>query len=138
MSSINLRLKPGEKLYINGAVIKVDRRVSIEVLNDVSFLLEAHILQASDATTPLRQLYFVVQSALMDPVNSGSIKDMVREMTARTIISCDNREIQFALVEAGELTDRGRYFEALRLIRRLYPLEAAILGKPEDPNCEAA
>lgn len=138
MSSINIRLKPREKLYINGAVIKVDRRVSIEVLNDVSFLLEAHILQASDATTPLRQLYFVIQSALMDPINSEAIKEMLREMTARTIISCDNREIQFALVEAGELTERGRYFDALRLIRGLYPLEAALLGKPEISNCEAA
>lgn len=138
MSSINLRLKPGEKIYINGAVIKVDRRVSIEVLNDVSFLLEAHILQAADATTPLRQLYFVIQSALMDPVNSGSIKDMVREMIARTIINCDNRDIQFGLVQAGELTVRGRYFDALRLIRGLYAFEADIMSKSGDRSFEAA
>ena len=44
MSNMRLYLRPGEKLYINGAVIRVDRKVSIELLNDVTFLLENHVM----------------------------------------------------------------------------------------------
>ena len=66
-STLKITLKPNEKLYINGAVIRADRKVSLEFLNDVQFLLEAHVLQAEQATTPLKQLYFIVQIMLMNP-----------------------------------------------------------------------
>ena len=71
-----IHLKRGEKLYVNGAVLRVDRRTSLEFLNDVTFLLENHVMQAEEAVTPERQLYFVVQSMIMDPGNAG--------MTARS------------------------------------------------------
>jgi flagellar protein FlbT len=75
---MNIWLRAGEKLYINGAVLRVDRKVSLELLNDATFLLEAHVMQAADATTPLRQLYFVVQLMLMDPRDLSAAKDLFR------------------------------------------------------------
>jgi flagellar protein FlbT len=42
----------------------LDRKATIELLNDAAFLLETPVIQASEATTPLRQLYFVVQMML--------------------------------------------------------------------------
>ena len=74
---MNITLRAGEKLYINGAVIRVDRKATIELLNDVTFLLENHVLQASQATTPLRQIYFAVQVMLMDPGREGGSHDPV-------------------------------------------------------------
>ena len=68
---MNITLRAGEKLYINGAVIRVDRKATIELLNDVTFLLENHVMQADQATTPLRQIYFAVQVMLMDPGRHG-------------------------------------------------------------------
>jgi flagellar protein FlbT len=58
MSSFKIFLKANERIYINGAVIRVDRKVSLELLNDVQFLLENHVLQAEDATTPLAPALF--------------------------------------------------------------------------------
>jgi flagellar biosynthesis regulator FlbT len=51
----------GERRYLNGAVIRLDRKATIELLSDAAFLLETHVIQASEATTPLRRVYFVVQ-----------------------------------------------------------------------------
>ena len=59
MGNIHLYLRANERIFINGAVFKVDRKVSIELLNDTTFLLENHILQKEDATTPLKQLYLL-------------------------------------------------------------------------------
>ena len=67
---MNITLRAGERIYINGAVLRVDRKATIELLNDATFLLEAHVMQAEDATTPLRQIYFVVQVMLMDPASA--------------------------------------------------------------------
>ncbi len=64
---MKLSLRAGEKVYVNGAVLRVDRKVSIEFMNDVSFLLESHVIQADQTTTPLRQLYFAAQIMLINP-----------------------------------------------------------------------
>jgi flagellar protein FlbT len=66
-SSLRISLKAGERIFINGAVLRVDRKVALEFLNDVTFLLENHVLQPEQATTPLRQLYFIVQMMLINP-----------------------------------------------------------------------
>ena len=55
-NTLKISLKPNEKIYLNGAVIRVDRKVTLELLNDVQFLLESHVLQIDEASTPLRQL----------------------------------------------------------------------------------
>ena len=51
---MNITLRAGERLYLNGAVIRLDRKATIELLNDAAFLLETHVIQASEATTTLR------------------------------------------------------------------------------------
>ena len=68
---MKISLRAGERIYINGAVLRVDRKVSLELVNDVMFLLEGQVMQASDATTALRQLYFIVQLMLMNPTDIG-------------------------------------------------------------------
>ena len=138
MSSMNLRIRAGEKIYLNGAVVRFDRKVSIEILNDVSFLLEGHVLQADDATTPLRQLYFVVQSALIDPANSITICVLISDMLKRTTQSFSNREVLYGLVEVSELLERGRFFDCLRIIRNLYDIEAEVLRVQEQSDFRAA
>jgi len=37
--SMHISLRPGEKLYLNGAVLRADRKMSLELLNDATFLL---------------------------------------------------------------------------------------------------
>ena len=69
-NTLKISLKPNEKIYLNGAVIRVDRKVTIELLNDVQFLLESHVLQTDEASTPLRQLYFILQVMLMNPTGA--------------------------------------------------------------------
>lgn len=120
-----VHLKRGERLYVNGAVLRVDRRTSLEFLNDVSFLLENHVMQADEATTPFRQLYFVVQTMLMDPVNAGMTAELYKHLSCRLgeLLSDPG------LIEILRATDQkvlgGRYFDALKSIRTAFPVEAA-------------
>ena len=69
---MNITLRAGERFFINGAVIRIDRKASIELLNEVTFLLENHVMQAEEATTLTRQIYFAVQIMLMDPTAAAS------------------------------------------------------------------
>lgn len=132
---MQLSLRSGEKLYLNGAVIRVDRKVSIELMNDVTFLLEAHVLTPEDTTTPLRQLYFTVQVMLMDP--NCNADGQAEAMLQNLLETFENADIRAGLSAVRDLLAARRRFEALKTIRRLFPTEAKILA-PADVSRPAA
>ena len=109
---MRLSLRAGEKIYINGAVLRADRKVSLELLNDATFLLEAHVMQPDTATTPMRRLYFAVQTMLMAPQDSGRARALF-ELEATSLAGAGDQRVQ----EARNLVDRGRHYEALKAIR---------------------
>ena len=112
-----IHLKRGEKLYVNGAVLRVDRRTSLEFLNDVTFLLENHVMQAEEAVTPERQLYFVVQSMIMDPGNAGMTAELYKHMSFRTRQGAGDEYVKNNIDLADRKVSEGRYFDALKLLR---------------------
>ena len=134
--TLKISLKPNEKIYINGAVVKVDRKVSIEFLNDVQFLLENHVLQAEQASTPLRQLYFVTQIILMSPDNASEATAMFRRSIPLLLASFKDDEVLAALKNIDRLVGEGHVYEALKAIRALYPLERQALGENDDVPLE--
>jgi flagellar protein FlbT len=136
---MKISLRAGEQIYVNGAVLRVDRKVSLEIVNDVMFLLEGQVMQASEATTALRQLYFIVQLMLMNPTDIKDAAALYGEHDAALLAVCENREMLEGLAAVGDLVEATRYFEALKRIRTLFPVEQAILaGTTTDFPFEAA
>jgi len=131
-NTLKISLKPNEKIYLNGAVITVDRKVTIELLNDVQFLLESHVLQIDDASTPLRQLYFILQVMLMNPTGATQAYEMFRKTLPLMLASFAEPEICGALKQVDRMVGEGHVFEALKAIRSLYPLEKRALGENDD------
>jgi flagellar protein FlbT len=132
---MNITLRAGERLYINGAVIRVDRKATIELLNDVTFLLENHVMQADQATTPLRQIYFAVQVMLMDPGATAVATALSRRLMESAQKAFENPLILAGLNMIAGQIDRGRNFEALKALRALFPLEEKEMypnGKPAE------
>ena len=125
---MKISLRAGERVYINGAVLRVDRKVSLELVNDVMFLLEAQVMQAADATTAMRQLYFIVQLMLMNPTDVDAAASLYGQHHAALLAVCENREMLDGLAAIDEMVGGTRYFEALKRIRALFPLEQAILA----------
>jgi flagellar protein FlbT len=120
---MNITLRAGEKIYINGAVIRVDRKATIELLNDVTFLLENHVMQADQATTPLRQIYFAVQVMLMDPGATAAATGLARRLIDSALKAFESPTILAGLKSISDQVDRSRNFEALKALRALFPLE---------------
>ncbi|WP_163267320.1 flagellar biosynthesis repressor FlbT [Chelativorans alearense] len=129
-NTLKISLKAGEKIYVNGAVIKVDRKVSLEFLNDVQFLLQNHVLQPEDAKTPLRQLYFIVQIMLMNPDGGDNAHELFRRTLANLLATFRNEPVLAGLKHVDTLVCEGQVYEALKAIRALYPLEEEILEGP--------
>lgn len=130
-SSLRISLKSGEKIFINGAVLRVDRKVSLEFLNDVTFLLENHVLQPEDATTPLRQLYFIVQMMLINPEGADQSMIMFKKSITMLLNCFHDEEIRCELKRIDEIVCGKKPFEALKVIRKLYAQEEVVLSTPE-------
>lgn len=135
---MHISLRAGEKFYINGAVVRVDRKVSIELLNDATFLLEAHVMHVGEVTTPLRQLYFIVQIMLMNPADTPAAGQMFANALAVNRKNFDQGEIAKGLSQVERFVWENRKFEALKTIRALLPLEAEALGKDKALTPEQA
>ena len=130
-STLRISLKSGERIFVNGAVLRVDRKVAIEFLNDVTFLLENHVLQPEQATTPLRQLYFIAQMALINPEGAEQSIAMFRKSIIMLLSCFKNEEVLAELKRVDALVTQDRVFEALKAIRGLYSLEDRIHNNHE-------
>ncbi|MFT3732420.1 MAG: flagellar biosynthesis repressor FlbT [Hyphomicrobium sp.] len=125
---LKITLRAGERIFINGGVLRVDRKVSIELMNDVIFLLEQHVMKPEDTTTPLRQLYFMIQMMLMDPALHMKARTMARESVSNLLESLSDPMLAKGLKDTADLLDGDRAFDALKKVRTLLPLEAG--GRP--------
>jgi flagellar biosynthesis repressor protein FlbT len=125
--SIQLSLKAGERIFINGAVIRVHRKTTIELLNDAVFLLESHVMQVDETTTPLRQLYFVAQTILMDPKNAAETRTLFGHLLGRAVVAFQG-PVRTTLESVGTLVEGDRPFDALKILRGLFPVEDAIVA----------
>ena len=120
---MKIHLKRNEKLFLNGAVIRLDRRGSIELLNDAQFLLEAHIMQQEDAKRPLEQVYFIVQTMLMDPGNAQMVMHLFRAFAGKLRALARSRAYMTCLENVEQLVESADYFGALKMLRRSFELD---------------
>jgi flagellar biosynthesis repressor protein FlbT len=131
---ICISLRGGERIYVNGAVLRVDRKVTLELINDVTFLLESQVMQVTDATTPLRQLYFVIQLMLMSPHDVEEAKAVYRQQRSGLLAATENADILDGLEQVEKLVESKRYYEALRRTRSLFEVEQQILAGRDLPR----
>jgi flagellar protein FlbT len=131
---MNISLRRGERLFINGAVIRVDRKVNIELLNDVTFLLENHVMQPDAATTPLKRLYFTIQTMLMSPNDCAAAEAVAQSLISDLLTQCSGEELHTKLAVAIEELKRQRVFDALKTVRALIR-DSSELDAEERPKC---
>ena len=137
-AKMRFSLKAGERIFINGAVLTVSQKVTLSLLNDARFLLESHVLQVSEATTPMRQLYFVVQSILINPQEADKVMGAFRKLHESLVNVTTDEEARKSLDKVGELVAADRTFEALKVIRTLFEPVARTAAPVEAAAVQAA
>ena len=135
---MHITLRANEKIYINGAVLKPDRKVSLELMNDAVFLLQAHVMHEADATTPMRQLYYIVQLMLMEPEEHEINRTVFNQHSKAMAGAYKDVAILEGLAKVSDLVSRKRHFEALKVIRSLLPIEQRLLAPPPPVLAEAS
>ena len=126
---LKLSLKPGEKFVLNGAVLtNGDRRVSLVIENKASILRDRDILQADEATTPAKRIYFPIMMLYLDPDQSeGHYEEFVARMS-EFMTAITDREALATCVAISRDVLQGEYYKALIKCRQLFEFEQVRLS----------
>ncbi len=90
-------------------------------------------MQPEEATTPLRQLYFIVQMMLINPAGVEQSMEMFRKSIVMLLRCFNDEEVRSGLKHIDGMVIQGKAFESLKAIRSLYPVEEKILNTPQMP-----
>jgi len=124
---LKIKLKAGEKVYINGALVEAaGSSAELRILNKVPLLREKDILLEKEATTPCRQLYFVVQTLYFSPSDEARVLQLLSRHSIEIIKAApsmtDLLEKMFA-----EVSEK-KYYTALRTVTRIIQYEDQLLS----------
>ncbi|MEG8099261.1 flagellar biosynthesis repressor FlbT [Candidatus Liberibacter brunswickensis] len=119
-SPLRISLKAGDRIFLNGALIRVNNKVILEILNDITFILEHHVIREEEALTPFHQLYLIVQMIFLLPTKKDYLINLCQRYIGVIFGFINNQQMILALKNIEFLLDSGRFFEALKEIRNLY------------------
>lgn len=131
MTGLVLKLGPRERILINGAVIENgDRRSRLNIVTP-----NAHILRLKDAihpeeaTTPVRRVCYLAQLVLAgDATPEETAPKLSRGIGELAQVFLDP-DSQLNLATAGRAVEDGQFYQALKALRALLPLEEELLSR---------
>ena len=126
---LKLSLKPGEKFVLNGAVVQNgDRRGVLVLQNKASVLREKDIMQAEEAVTPARRIYFPVMMMYLEEANAERQYDEFVRRLSEFMGVISNPTILAECVAISKHCMEREFYKALMLCRKLIEYEDERLG----------
>ena len=126
---LKLSLKPGEKFVLNGAVVQNGDRRSVLVLqNKASVLREKDIMQAEDAASPARRVYFPVMMMYLEEGEATRYFTEFAQRLNEFMGVIRNPDILAECLNVSRHVLAGSYYKALMLCRKLIEYEDERLG----------
>jgi flagellar biosynthesis repressor protein FlbT len=135
--SLKIKLKPHDKIIVNGAVIAADEKpVVITFLNNARILRQDDILLDSQIHEAMKAdggyyndswLYYLIQLIYIEPENSAEIQDQL-EATIKLLCG-EYPEKTDDINEILALMAEGHFFKALKACKKTFPDCLAPKGK---------
>lgn len=129
MSGLVLKLRPAERIMINGAVIQNgDRRTRLNVLTPHANVLRLRdAIHPEDANTPVRRVCYIAQLVLAGEADPDTGRaQLVNGVAQLQQVFTDTKSAGY-LSEAQGFLIEGNDYQALKVLRCLLPIEAALL-----------
>jgi flagellar biosynthesis repressor protein FlbT len=125
--ALRLTLKPNEKIVINGCVIRnADRRQTLTIENQADVVRGVDLLDEASAATPVKEVYFLIQSALLRPEIRDDITGIIQEKLGQ-LVPVFHDEVAGYLFEAANHVSTSNYYKAMRALRHVIKYEAELL-----------
>lgn len=125
---LKISLKKGEKLVLNGAVLRAAARTELYLENDAAVLRGRDVMAADEADTPARRLYFACMMAYLDPKRRANYQDDILTLLADLLAALESPEAKGWCMTFARHVGAQDFYRALAICRSLMDYEAAILA----------
>lgn len=126
--ALRLTLKPNEKIVINGCVIRnADRRQTLTIENYADVVRGVDLLDEDDAATPVKKVYFFIQSALLRPEIRDELRPVIQKSLAE-LVPIFNEQIGGHIFEAANHVSTANYYKAMRALRAVMRYEEELMS----------
>jgi flagellar protein FlbT len=129
MKGLVLKLAPGERVLINGAVVENgDRRARLTLLTPNANVLRLRdAIHPDEAKTPVRRVCYIAQLAVAGETDIDQAREQLLTGVRQLVDVFRDAESAAALASAEEHASEGRFYPALRALRTLIPREDLLL-----------
>lgn len=127
--TLRISMKEGEKVIVNGAVMRAAGRARLVLESRAAILRGRDVMDEKEATTPARRLYFHTMMTYIEPDGAAGHQD--RLITALRDLTDNLRsdEACLAVTRFARLAATMDYYRALAECRTLIQLEDAALPR---------
>ena len=122
--ALNLTLKPGEKVIINGAVLaNAGSKTTLSIENSAVILREKDILTEHNANSPAKRIYYCLQLAYFDDEHEREYLEKANLLVREFIAAVPTAEVKEILESVGTEVSGRNYFKAIKQMKKLIAFE---------------
>ena len=129
--ALKITLKPHEKMIMGGAVVTSGNcKSELLIENNVPILRQKDIMNETDAYSPARRIYFIIQLMYIDEKNLASHHKKYWKLIQDFIQAAPR-----ALPTVDQISNQilgGHYYQALKLARNLIEYEEEIIARVQE------
>lgn len=143
MSGLVLKVAPGERFLVNGALLENgDKPARIRISDsDARVLRCSDALKPSQVDTPVKQIYFAIQLLITGDLEPEGTLPSIRIECAKLADVFETIEPKM-IPQLQVLIERGNFYSALCHLRGIIAVEATLLSRrkvePSDDHIAAA
>ncbi|MEM8791512.1 MAG: flagellar biosynthesis repressor FlbT [Pseudomonadota bacterium] len=130
MPGLILKLRPNERFLINGAALENGaKRTQLNILTPGSNVLRLRdAIDPSDANTPVRRVCYIAQMVVAGEADPDEARVQIETGLAQLASIFDDHQSKRHLTRARQALDKDSFYQALRSLRALMPLEDHLLS----------
>ena len=129
--ALRLTLKPNERILINGCVVRNSARRQLLVIeNQADIVREADLLDETVARTPVKEVYFFIQAALLDASRRKKLVPIVQKMLGQ-LVPVFHDEVSQHIFQAASHVSQRDFYKAMRALRPLIEYEERLFDMME-------
>lgn len=128
---LKIRLNPGEKIIVNGAVVQNgDKRNVLTFVNPANVLREKDLMKHEDATTKCKKLYFMIQTIMLaNGSDKSGLSEHVSDISAELFASQDFDGAREHVIDVMDHFSSCDYYKALVGAKKIVEIEEKNLRK---------
>jgi len=129
--ALRISLRDGEKMIVNGAVLRSVGRTDLCIENNAAILRGRDLMSPEEANTPARRLYFACMLAYVDQNDQANHQDDIIRLVRELMDAVQSAEAKSVCISFAQKVATEQFYKALGDCRWLIDYEAQALARGE-------